>query len=550
MPRNLCRPGGVGRSMRRAPLAAVLLVVTATGVARAATRDSPPPFPVDAGPAPWEQPFSVVAGGGTRRPAAGMVAGLADLGRVWGGARDGSGRAVVVTTTGTWVVGLDGRLTGVRGLPAPPKPGRYDRPVVPGPRALAALPDGRVAIGDPIARRVVALDPGSTTARPLATAPKPVEALGLDADGSLLGVAGGRLLRLRDGTLVPSERLTTERYYGSSGGIGAVPGGLLAAQASSNEAEADSGRLDLLGPSGTARSVYRPPSVSSLRGVAVLPDGRALLATNAFSEGELDDRPITLAAGKTLDRQSFDYGVGEEYYGWISRRRTLLRLADGSLRRVRWAGPPADAIAPDGATDVLVASAGRLWSTRPGLAAPELDDFAKRRVGVRLGAPATVLVTSRIQGGEISVAAGPTLLPAGRSVVQLPELGPGLQRVTITARTPNATTVSSAYAFPPAQAFAPRDADRVLSAIARRLNIGFEGALYHGVDRCRSRNATEVVCRWTSANAFGEGPRPTERDVRIRFSPAGYEVLGGKPHPSPKRGRNTDLLGAPFDASA
>lgn len=550
--RNLPSAHRVGVGMRHAPLAALAVTLATAGTATALTRGAPSPaLPVDAGPAPWEQPFSLVAGGGTRRPADGLVAGLADLGRVWGGARDGGGRVVVATTTGTWIVGVDGRLARLRGLTPEAERPRYQEVPPLGLRALAALPDGRVAIADDAGRRVVALVPGTTKATPLATADGAITALGHNEDGALVAVARGRVLRLRHGALAPADDVRSDVSLNLRvGGIGAVPGGLLVAQGSSNEPEADVGQLDLLGADGRRTRLDIPSSNASLRGVAVLPDGRALLATNLFSNGELDRVPLALAAGKTLDRQSFDYGVGEEYYGWISRRRTLLRLPGGDLRRVRWAGPPADAIAPDGSEgNVLVASAGRLWSTRGLLGAPDVSGFDERQVGIQLSAPAVVTVTARVRGGEISVASGPTSLPAGRSVVTLPQPGPGLNRVTVTARTATMTTVTGAWALD-ASEYSVARAQRVLAAIARRLNIGFEGYLSHGVDRCRSAGPNDVVCRWSSGGLFADGAPATEREVRVTRSPAGYAILAGPRRPSPERGRNRRLLGAPFDASA
>src|SRR3954451_19403962 len=76
------------------------------------------PFPTDHTPRllvepagrSWSAPFFLVAGGGTVRPADGIVAGSADLGTVWTGARDGAGRVLVASTSGLWAVGRDGRL--------------------------------------------------------------------------------------------------------------------------------------------------------------------------------------------------------------------------------------------------------------------------------------------------------------------------------------------------------------------------------------------------------------------------------------------------------
>lgn len=533
--------------MRRLLLTAALLPAVAAVAAFAYPAGTPPPLPVDPGPAPWERPFSLVAGGGDRRPADGVVAGEADLERVWAGARDGAGRVVVVATTGTWIVREDGRLARVAGLTAEPDA------VQPGPRALAALPDGRVAIADPVGRRVVALGPGATTVAPLATSAEPVEALGLDRDGTLLGAAAGRVLRLRGAALVPAEKL-----YGSDGirevrGVGGAADGLLAASLFPNgdgggdDPEQDDSSVQLVGPKG-ARTVFSPPPQSSVRSAAVLPDGRALLATNALTEGELDGAPLVIAAAPTLDRQAFGYGVGEEFYGWISRRRVLLRGTDGVLRRVRWAGPPADAITPDGAADVLVASAGRLWSTRPGLGAPGLGAFAGGDVAVRLAAAAPVSVTVRTPQGKVLSSTDAGTLPAGTSVVRVPRpTGQATVRVIVATGGASARTASD-WAFPD-PALSPALARRVLSQVARRLNIGFEGAVSHGVDRCRPAPTGEVTCRWTTGRDFGEG-RYTERTVRVARGTTGYVIRAGAPRPSPKAGRNTRLLGAPFDASA
>ncbi len=542
--------------MRRTPLVIAAVALLAAGTALEASRsDGPGRRPerttraVSPGPEPWSRSFSVVAGGGLRTPAKGVVAGDARFGHVWSGARDGAGRVVVDTSSGTWVVGFDGRLARVRGLTPVPAGSRFE---VSRRRSLAALPDGSVAITDALAHRVATLAPGSDRVTGLATATPTPEALGLDRDGTLVGVAAGRVLRLRHSAMVAGTRLYEDDGIRRGSGIGPTRGGLLAASVFPNdgpdaESPADETGVQLVA-GGEATAAPELPADPGVRGLAVLPDGRALLATSTYVGGALDGRPLALAAGPTVDRSSFGYGVGEEYYGWLTRRRTLLRTTDGRLRPARWAGPPAEAVSPDGAADLLVASSGRLWTTRRGLSAPKLDELWDGRIGVRVGAASRVTVTVRGPDGALRTGTRPRRIPAGATTLKLLRgIGTGLARVTVTAARAGRTSATSAWAFAAAPRFTPQAADRVLSVIAKRLNVGFEAAISHGVDRCAVQMAGTVVCRWTTLTAQTTA---TERSVRLARSPSGYAVNAGPPRPSPKRGRNTHLLGAPFDASA
>ncbi len=542
--------------MRRTPLVIAAVALLAAGTALEASRsDGPGRRPerttraASPGPEPWSRSFSVVAGGGLRTPANGVVAGDARFGHVWSGARDGAGRVVVDTSSGTWVVGIDGRLARVRGLTPVPVGTRFE---VSRRRPLAALPDGRVAITDALAHRVAALAPGSDRVTRLGPATPAPEALGLDRDGTLVGVAAGRVLRLRRGAMVEGTRLYEDDGIRRGSGIGRTRGGLLAASVFPNdgpdaESSADESGVQLVA-GGEATADAELPADPGVRGLAVLPDGRALLATSTYVGGALDGRPVALAAGPTVDRSSFGYGVGEEYYGWLVRRRTLLRTTDDHLRPARWAGPPAEAVSPDGAADLLVASSGRLWTTRRGLSAPKLDELWDGRVGVRVGEASRVTVTVRGPDGTLRTGTRPRRIAAGATTLELPRgIGTGLVRVTVTAAGASRTSATSAWAFAAAPHFTPQAADRVLSVVAKRLNVGFEGAIYHGVDRCAAQMAGTIVCRWTTLT---DQTTATERSVRLTRSPSGYAVNAGPPRPSPKRGRNTHLLGAPFDASA
>jgi hypothetical protein len=530
------------------------LFVTALGViapgsahARDFPRDRTPGLPVEAPGVPWSHPFSVVAGGGTQRPADGVVAGRADLGRVWAGARDGAGRVVLSSSSGLWAVERDGRLRRIAGVGG--EVGHRDQ--------LATLGDGSVAVSTSRSPVVFVVAPGGHRATVLATTGDALPlGIGTGPGGTLAAVAGGRLLTRRGTQLVATgARLWEDDGIREARGIGQVPGGglLVGSLFPNNGADGDpegddSSLLTVRGQAGP-RTVFSPPAPQAVRKVAVLASGRALVAANASTEGDLDARPLALAAGPRLDRQRFSYGVGEEFYGWIARRRVLVRHVDGKLWRSRWAGPPADDVARDGGGDnVLVASAGRLWSTRASLGAPGLAGLWRGHVTVRLAAAATVRVTARDRAGRVVAAAPARRLPAGRSIVKLRGLAHrGLLRITIDARDGAAEHTTAAWAFAGPRRLAPAEADDVLSGVARRLYIGFEGAAAHGVDQCTSVSALVVRCRWSTA---GSDVHPTERTVTVQLRSAGYLLRPSRARPSPIMGRNRRLLGAPFDASA
>ncbi|HWH94739.1 MAG TPA: hypothetical protein VNT03_12840 [Baekduia sp.] len=535
----------------RARLWLTTVMLVACGLAGAASAgadafptDHTPRFPVEPAGEPWSDPFSLIAGGGTLRPADGVVAGSADLGTVWTGTRDGAGRVLVSSTSGLWAVGLDGRLERIDGVPS----GRGHRD------QLATLADGSVAVSTTRSPTVYEVAAGSRRATPLATTGLSLPlGIGSGPEGRLLAVAGGRLLRLHGTQLVATgPRLWDDDGIREPRGIGSLAdGSLLVGTLFPNNGVAGDPEGDdsavLLGRA-TVRPVtlLAPPPPQAVRKVAVLRSGLTLVATNASTEGDLDARPLALAAGPRLDPQRFSYGVGEEFFGWIARRRVLVRERDGALRRTRWAGPPADDIAQDGA-DVLVASRGRLWSTKRGLGAPGLAGLWHGHVAVRLGAAVAVTVTARNRAGHL-VAVQRASLPAGRSVVRLRGLpASGLVRVTVRASAPTVQRSASAWAFSGPRRLSPAEADRVLSGVARRLYVGFEGAAAHGVDRCTTLTATQVRCRWSTA---GQRVPSTERAVTVQLRPAGYLLRPGAPSPSPPTGRNRHLLGAPFDASA
>jgi hypothetical protein len=478
-------------------------------------------------------------------PADGVVAGSADLGTVWTGARDGAGRVLVASTSGLWAVGRNGRLVRIVGVPS--ERGHREQ--------LAALADGAVAISTPRSRIVYAVAAGGRRATPLADTnlPTPV-GIGADADGGLLAIAGGRLLRRQGTRLVATgPRLWEDDGIRESRGIGSLVDGsfligtLFPNNGTAEDPEQDDGAVLLSRGTRRRRIVLAPPAAQAVRKVAVLPSGIALVATNASTEGDLDQRPLALAAGPTVDPQRFSYGVGEEFFGWIARRRVLVRERDGALHRTRWAGPPADDVAPSDGS-ILVASRGRLWSTGGALGAPGLAGVWHGRVAVRLGVPARVTVTARNRAGRVVARRRGTTLHSGRSVVRLPGLPQsGLVRITIRAHTPTTEHTASAWAFAGPRRLDPAEADRVLSTVARRLYVGFEGAAAHGVDRCMSLSDIEVRCRWTTA---GERVPTTDRTVTVDLRPAGYLVRPGAARPSPQAGRNEHLLGAPFQASA
>jgi hypothetical protein len=507
--------------------------------------DHTPRLPVEPAGRSWSAPFSLVAGGGTLRPADGIVAGSADLGTVWTGARDGAGRVLVASTSGLWAVGHGGRLVHITGVPS--ERGHREQ--------LVALADGTVAISTPRSRIVYAVAAGSRRATPLvATNLSTPVGIGADADGRLLAIAGGRLLRRQGTQLVATgPRLWDDDGIRESRGIGSLLDGsvligtLFPNNGTAGDPEQDDGAVLLSRGTHRRKVVLALPAEQAVRRVAVLPSGIALVATNASTEGDLDQRPLALAAGPTVDPQRFSCGVGEEFFGWIARRRVLVREGDGALRRTRWAGPPADDVAPsdDG---ILVASRGRLWSTGGALGAPGLAGLWRGRVAVRLGGPAAVTVTARNRAGRVVAQRRGTTLHSGRSVIRLPGLPKsGLVRITIRARTSAAEHTASAWAFAGQRRLNPAEADRVLSTIARRLYVGFEGAAAHGVDRCMSLSDTIVRCRWTTA---GERVPTTERTVTVELRPAGYLIRPGAAQPSPQAGRNEQLLGAPFQASA
>jgi hypothetical protein len=530
------------------------LVVTALGVMAAAPahaqdfpRDRTPGLPVEAPGVPWSHPFSVVAGGGTQRPADGVVAGRADLGTVWTGARDGAGRVLVASSSGLWSVERDGRLRRIAGVAG--EVGHRDQ--------LAALGDGSVAVSTSRSPDVFVVAPGGHRATVLATTDDALPlGIGTGPGGTLAAVADGRLLTRRGTLLVATGRpLWDDDGIREPRGIGPIPGGgllvgtLFPNNGVDGDPEGDDSSLLTVRGEADPRTVFSPPAPQAVRKVAVLASGRALVAANASTEGDLDARPLALAAGPHLDRQRFSYGVGEEFFGWIARRRVLVRHVDGKLWRSRWVGPPADDVAPDGDGDnVLVASAGRLWSTRASLGAPGLAGLWRGHVTVRLGAPAAVTVTARDRAGHVVARGAARRLPAGRSIVRLRGLAHrGLLRITIDARDGTAEHTTAAWAFAGPRHLTPAQADDVLSGVARRLYIGFEGAAAHGVDHCTSASVLVVRCRWTTA---GSDVHPTERTVTVQLRPAGYLVRPSRTRPSPTMGRNRHLLGAPFDASA
>ncbi|HEY4097133.1 MAG TPA: hypothetical protein VGM33_16545 [Baekduia sp.] len=488
-----------------------------------------------------------MAGGGTQRPADGVVAGRADLGTVWTGARDGAGRVLVSSSTGLWSVERDGRLRRIGGVGG--EAGHRDQ--------LAALGDGSVAVSTSRSPDVFVVAPGGNRATVLATTDDTLPlGIGTGPDGTLAAVAGGRVLVRRGTQLVATGRpLWEDDGIREPRGIGPAPGGglLVGSLFPNNGVDGDPEQDDssLLTVQGQAepRTVFSPPAPQAVRKVAILASGRALVATNASTEGDLDPRPLALAAGPHLDRQRFSYGVGEEFFGWIARRRVLVRQVDGKLWRSSWAGPPADDVAPDGDGDnLLVASAGRLWSTRAGLGAPGLAGLWRGHVTVRLGAAATVKVTARDRAGRVVTTGAARRLPAGRSIVKLRGLAHrGLLRITIDARDGTAERATAAWAFAGPRRLAPAQADDVLSGVARRLYIGFEGGAAHGVDQCTSASALVVRCRWTTA---GSDVHASERTVTVRLRPAGYLIRPSHARPSPIMSRNRHVLGAPFDASA
>ncbi|MCW3003935.1 MAG: hypothetical protein JWQ20_3233 [Conexibacter sp.] len=475
-----------------------------------------------------------------------MIAGRADLGTVWAGARDGAGRVLLSSTSGMWSIELDGRLQRIVGVPR--EPGRRDQ--------LAALGSGDVAVTTTRSRSVYLVAAGSHRATVLATTSlSPPLGIGTGPGGTLVAIAGGRILAQRGSELVATgPSLWEDDRIREPRGIGPVPGGLLVGTLFPNngvagDPEADDSALLALGEGTRPRVVFAPPAPQAVRKLAVLASGRALIATNASTEGDLDVRPLALAAGPRLDAQRFSYGVGEEFFGWVARRRVLVRQADGRLWRSRWSGPPADDIAPDdGHDDVLVASGGRLWSTRPGLGAPGLAGLWRGRVAVRLGARATVTVTARDRAGRLVAKSTTRVLPAGRSIIRMRGIARrGLLRITVDASEDIVHLSASAWAFAGPRRLTRAEADRVLSGVARRLYVGFEGAAAHGVDRCTTASTTVVSCRWTSA---GTRVPPTERTVIVQLRPAGYLLRPQPARPSPPADRNRHLLGAPFDASA
>jgi hypothetical protein len=522
-------------------LVAVMVVIEAAAAGAALAgdrmslvRDRTPRVPVEAPGAPWSRPFSVLAGGGTERPRDGVVAGRADLGTVWTAARDGAGRVVLSSTSGLWAVGAGGRLARVAGVPSD----RDHR------EQLAALGDGSVAVAAGRSAVVYVVAAGADRAAPFAsTSEPPPLGIGAAADGSLIAIAGGRLLQRQGAGLVAAgSRLWEDDGLRQPRGAGSLPGGGLLVGTLLDEGNPDSDDGSVLAVQGSAapRAVYAPPSAAAVRRVAVLGSGRALIDTNASTEGDLDVRPLELAAGPIVDPQMFSSGGAGDFAGWIARRRVLVRQVDGGLLRTRWAGPPADDVAPDGNDDnILVASAGRLWSTRPGVGAPDLAGLWRGRVAVGLGAAGRVTVAARDRGGRV-VARSVRTLPAGRSVVRLDGLPHrGLLRVAIDAGGQGTT---SAWAFAGPRRLGPREAGGVLASVARRLYVFFEGAAAHGVDRCTPTAASTVRCRWSTA---GSAVPTTERSVRLTLGPAGYRLRATPAHPSPRSGRNTHLLGGP-----
>ncbi len=541
-----------GRAVGLAGLVATLVVcVAASDHSRSSASAASRRVAQEAPGAPWSHSFSLVGGGGLRKPADGAIAGEADLGRVWVGVRGGDGRVVLASSRGLWAVGHDGRLSAIRGVP-------HDRGR---PLQLVTLGDGTVAISSGT-DSVYGLAAGSLEAKLLARLASGSRGsrgplgVGLGADGGLVVIAGGRVFKREGKLLVATGRsLWHDDGIREPRGAGPVRDGLLVGSLFPNggvngDPEQDEGNVLLARAGAAPRVLYAPPAQQAVRNVAVLSDRRALIAGNDSTLGDLDGRPLPLQAGPHLDRQLFAYGVGEEYFGWIWRRQVHVRTAGGVLLRARWAGPPADWIAPDGAAgDVLVASGGRLWSTKAGLSAPDVRAIWEGRVALRLGRPATVAVSVSTSSGRLLTRRSGIHLRAGLSEVRLPELPrSGLLRVAIVADEGETRSSSEAWAFAGPRRLSVGEGKRVLDAVARRLNVGFEGAVAHGVDRCAVKTPTAVRCRWTTG---GSSVRPTnERTVSVALGSSGYLVESGTAKPSPKAGRNRHLLGAPYDASA
>ena len=87
----------------------------------------------------------------------------------------------------------------------------------------------------------------------------------------------------------------------------------------------------------------------------------------------------------------------------------------------------------------------------------------------------TVTVSS--DRGIVRTRTPPSRLPAGLTLVKLPRVSrAGTVRVTVAAARTGETSTSSRWAFAGAKAFTPPQADRVLSAVARRLYVGCTSA--------------------------------------------------------------------------